>query len=355
MIKLKPEDRIRVVKWLSELREFEAEANRRRLLELAGLDAVAAQIDVSGAPLMAAASVVDFLARYGRPNPDAEALGLLLNLICSFVSAERQQEIAAVLRAYSMTTPVAPSPPAEPVGARFKSETLNEKIIGQNTLRAVAFLARGLRAAKTVGLVRVEPADAGPWVGSGFLVGPDLFLTNFHVVRSAADASATTIVFDYEEDEFGRMRQTNTVKAVELLASDEGLDYSLLRLATAAGRVQGWLPLRAKPVGVGDRVNIIQHPGGQPKQVALQHNIVEYVGGNVVQYVTSTLPGSSGSPVLDDSWVAVALHHAGGTLSEPTTGNSYYRNEGVLISAILAKLSPAIAARISAIAKEAVS
>ena len=87
-----------------------------------------------------------------------------------------------------------------------------------------------------------------------------------------------------------------------------------------------------------NRVNIIQHPLGQPKQISLQNNFVQYVGGNVVQYVTSTLQGSSGSPVFNDAWEVVALHHAGGNISEPTTQQRYFRNEGTLIESILADL-----------------
>lgn len=65
---------------------------------------------------------------------------------------------------------------------------------------------------------------------------------------------------------------------------------------------------------------------------------VAYVGGNVVQYITSTLPGSSGSPVFNDSWEVVALHHAGGDIPEPTTQQRYFRNEGILVQSILADL-----------------
>jgi V8-like Glu-specific endopeptidase len=65
---------------------------------------------------------------------------------------------------------------------------------------------------------------------------------------------------------------------------------------------------------------------------------VEYIGGNVLQYVTSTNPGSSGSPVFNDEWQVVGLHHAGGQIPEPTTGRTYGRNEGILIQRILADL-----------------
>lgn len=52
------------------------------------------------------------------------------------------------------------------------------------------------------------------------------------------------------------------------------------------------------------------------------------------------MEGSSGSPVLNDAWEVVALHHAGGDISEPTTQRRYFRNEGILINKILANLPP---------------
>ena len=55
----------------------------------------------------------------------------------------------------------------------------------------------------------------------------------------------------------------------------------------------------------------------------MQNNFVEYVDELVVQYTTSTEPGSSGSPVLTDQSAVAAIHHAGGVLSEPATKRRY--------------------------------
>ncbi len=58
------------------------------------------------------------------------------------------------------------------------------------------------------------------------------------------------------------------------------------------------------------------------------------------------MKGSSGSPVFNDDWEVVALHHAGGMLLEPETKRRYFRNEGILISAILDDLPEAIKERL---------
>jgi len=335
---LDPSDRLKVVRWLSELPEFETERNRRQLLSLAGLGDVAPQVDLSGAPLIAGSTLVDFLLKYGRPTTEAEALGLLLNVVASLVGVERHADISLLLEQYGMMRPIAVSPPTGPPrSAGLPAGALTEKIIGQNTLRPIAFLARGLRAARGVAFVEVNEGRHG-WTGTGFLVGPDLLLTNHHVIGSDREAAAASATFGYELDERGRLSPTERVAVTELLGADEKADCALVRLRPRTAAEQHWLTLSDNPVAEGDRVNIIQHPAGQPKQVALQNNLVEYADGDVIQYLTSTLPGSSGSPVLDDNWEVVAIHHSGGLLTEPATDASFYRNEGISVRALRAAL-----------------
>ena len=60
----------------------------------------------------------------------------------------------------------------------------------------------------------------------------------------------------------------------------------------------------------GDFVTIVQHPGGQKKRVALRDNRIVDVFDAFLHYAADTEPGSSGSPVFNDQWELVALHHA---------------------------------------------
>ena len=107
---------------------------------------------------------------------------------------------------------------------------------------------------------------------------------------------------------------------------------------------QGKRPCTVTPpqraLSVGDRVLIIQHPSGGPKQIGLYHNTVAYVGPNRLQYLTDTMPGSSGSPVFDNDWSLVGVHHSGGHLRDPGTNNTHYRNEGIPLARLLAGLNP---------------
>ncbi len=61
----------------------------------------------------------------------------------------------------------------------------------------------------------------------------------------------------------------------------------------------------------GEYVNIVQHPNGEPKQVALRENQIVDLMENFLHYKTDTAPGSSGTPVFNDEWELVALHHSG--------------------------------------------
>jgi V8-like Glu-specific endopeptidase len=336
VIDVVPDDRRKLVLLLRDVPELATESSRRTLLGLAGLEAVAPSIDVSGSPFEAVATIVLHLNSYGRTPAGPHALGLFLNLVKELVGPDRRRVLDDVLHRYQLMVPAAETPPVDtwhgPAG------DIAEKIINSNTLRPIAFLAGAVAAARAVAYLEAGPAGQR-WSGSGFLVGPDLLLTNNHVLPTAELLPDAVFRFNYQDDVRGRAEPTHDFRAAaDVFATSRELDYTLVRLDGRPGDEWGFLPLRQAPVAVGDRVNIIQHPGGQPKQIALRDNVVEYVGGGVAQYVTSTLPGSSGSPVLTDTWEVCALHHAGGVLREPTTARMFFRNEGVMIEEILRDL-----------------
>ena len=65
--------------------------------------------------------------------------------------------------------------------------------------------------------------------------------------------------------------------------------------------------------------------------------MVTYSNERVVQYLTDTLKGSSGSPVFNSAWQVVALHHSGGESKEqePSLRFGKYRNEGININRVI--------------------
>lgn len=339
MIDWELEDRKQLITLLRDLPELATERSRLRILEEAGLKQLVPAMDLSGAPFVAVSEIISYLSSYGRLTHENETLGLFLNTMKGFVGIQQQDFLDKLLIKYDMMTPIATLPGLDQWKGKETGANVLEKIIGENTLRPIAFLQRGLEVARSVAYIDVQ--DGGKrWSGTGFLVAKDLLLTNNHVLPSA-DVSANSVFrFNYEDDFQGKAQPVEEyrAKAKGIFQTNEALDYTLVQLEGEPGEKWGGLPLKPSNIRPKERVNIIQHPAGRPKEISLQNNFVEYIGGNVMQYVTSTLNGSSGSPVLTDGWEVVAIHHAGGNIPEPTTDKSYFRNEGILIGRILADL-----------------
>lgn len=64
----------------------------------------------------------------------------------------------------------------------------------------------------------------------------------------------------------------------------------------------------------GEPVNIIQHPKGKRKEIVLSNNRVRKISRNFLYYDADADFSSSGSPVLNQQWQLVGLHHAAVTV-----------------------------------------
>lgn len=207
------------------------------------------------------------------------------------------------------------------------------------------FIRGAANSARAVALVRTR---AG--VGTGFLIGSSTLITNNHVftgtqeiLASAADADGATAVFNYEQDSNGKFEQEDVyaLRPTSLFHASTTLDYAICGVERTPGQTWGEITLpEASDFAPGDDVYIIQHPRGAPKQVAASGNQITFVDDPIIQYTTDTLRGSSGSPVFDFRWRLIAIHHANKEVADDS-GNPYFRNEGILISAISRDLAKA--------------
>ena len=200
----------------------------------------------------------------------------------------------------------------------------------------------------TVAARAVARVSTSIGAGTGFMIKPDLLMTNNHVfvgtdkrTATAGDADAL-VLFNYEQDMNGKLAPTKQYKTdpERFFTANLDLDYAVVAVEGNPGAEWGTLDLPAPDisVSVGDDVFIIEHPNGGPKQIAMAGNEVAYVDDKVIQYTTDTLPGASGAPVFDWTWRLIAVHHAGGSIVEPASGKVYYRNEGIRITAIASQL-----------------
>jgi V8-like Glu-specific endopeptidase len=206
-----------------------------------------------------------------------------------------------------------------------------EKVIGLNTLLRIAWLSRGLELAAPVCRI-VAPAGNG----SGFLIANDLLLTNHHVLPDEPSAAASTAEFNYQVNWAGDLEPVRryTLDSAHFRTS-EALDYTIVRVKESPGDLFGFVdPTKRGQPTVNDFVSIIQHPQGGTKQICFTDNKVSAVFGDLVQYSTDTEPGSSGSPVFNQAWEIVGLHHRGGGLAGPD-GKKYFTNEGIQIASVM--------------------
>jgi V8-like Glu-specific endopeptidase len=221
---------------------------------------------------------------------------------------------------------------------------LEQLVSGKPSFVHVSHLAIGLARSRAV--AKLVRADGG--TGTGFLIEGDRLITNHHVLPDIASAAAASAIFNFQKateghDEASEVAGLEPARYFHTSAAD---DFTVV--GVASGAVSRWGQIELERIGAarGDLVNIIQHPGGGPKQVGLSFDVVAFVGDGRLQYLTDTLPGSSGAPVFDRNWNLVALHHSGGWLMEPGSVDKrvYYRNQGILIERILDQLEALSAA-----------
>jgi len=238
-----------------------------------------------------------------------------------------------------------------------------ERILGNNDLLSTNYLVEGLRCSRAVCRIHVRLGSGmTEGYGTGFLISPNLIMTNHHVLPKADSHALYSLAeFDYEDDADFLPKATRvfTLDPKRFFYADETLDFAIVAVSPVdrrGGPLSDYPHLRLEPRSgkalSGERVSLIQHPGGATKRVALRNNRIVGLSGPFIHYETDTQKGSSGSPVFNDQWQVVALHHASvpardedgnvlrrdGGIWRQAMGEEVIRwiaNEGVRVSAIL--------------------
>jgi endonuclease G len=207
-----------------------------------------------------------------------------------------------------------------------------ESRINRDDTVSYSFLQAGLKSTSGVARLRVpgynngtllNTTDGDPviYLATGWLAAPDLVVTNYHVIGAIEPAKPepspsdlklqalnTKVEFDYDFYD----AQATPRDVISLDAYDKDLDYALLRLSKPLDRA----PLRILNMrqeflpSAYVAVNVIQHPFGGPKRVALRNNLIYDCSFPKLRYFAGTALGSSGAPVFNDNWQVIALHRA---------------------------------------------
>jgi V8-like Glu-specific endopeptidase len=207
----------------------------------------------------------------------------------------------------------------------------------------IATLERLVKLAPAVCRFVVDVHGDGMY-GTGFRIGPDLLLTNWHVLHNSATgerATAATAEFGYEDDGHGGALAATVIPCdVASIVTDKTDDWAVIRAKQPL--LDDWpivkLSEAVEPVA-NEPAYIIQHPAGDRKRLGFVRNQISGIDDRVLHYLTDTQQGSSGSPVFNRDGGLIGLHHAGGTPQEVVGKAPMIKNEGIRIPRVVAGLS----------------
>ncbi|MET4315552.1 serine protease [Bradyrhizobium sp. CW1] len=203
-----------------------------------------------------------------------------------------------------------------------------------NYAPANAWLTELAKAFHWVG--RIEGAESGASLGTGFLVGDDLLFTNYHVLYGTAppglsEPARIRARFDLIGGSAGRPADlADDWLLVESPPggrewggagdpSSEQLDFVLLRLREPVGRdrilnqLRGHAPLASSTSAASQfsPLIVLQHPAGANLQVCLGAFDRPNESRTRLFHTATTQHGSSGSPCLSMDLKVVGLHNGG--------------------------------------------
>lgn len=326
--------------------------------------------------------MIDGLQKLGRLNKHGGARPLIVVVDNALQHVPASGDIAETLNSLKRTLAEFYGDEAQPTPTPLPPGEEEALIFGpqRDTRLPFAFVEGARTVARSIARLAAPrifngQQQDGLGFGTGWLIAPGLLITNHHVIecRSADESSATPTDFRLQAEQvmarFDFYREQDLIaeprlecRGAHLLASNEQLDYALLELIEA-DKIADREPLilaQGQPVLTrGNRLNIVQHPGGGALQYAIRNNFFVQMGStnDFIRYQTDTEPGASGSPVCDDDWQVLALHHASTPVSQAQVPQEVIDglpvmttilNEAIAIHSILADLPQPIRQRIVA-------
>jgi hypothetical protein len=164
-VQLSQPDFQRLTRIVQNLPDFANVRDRRRLVAgaLEGVpqaDVILARLDLDGAAMGISVEVVRFLSQFGQVAYGKEALSVFLNYIQPFTGDEDSDFILELFQKYPLDVPATPDRLIDRWRGTSSVVDVQEKIIGENTLRDIYILNLALEASKAVVHLRL-PKSAG--------------------------------------------------------------------------------------------------------------------------------------------------------------------------------------------------
>jgi endonuclease G, mitochondrial len=217
-----------------------------------------------------------------------------------------------------------------------------ERAIGENDSVYSNFVELIAHAKQKVGRIVTKSASRITGYATGFMVSESLMLTNWHVFKNEEDVEDSEVEFFYELDIFGRSGTPVIFKlnSKDFFYSNKELDYCFIAVnpVDVTGKIEltsiGYIYLDPTIGKLGDEgkeeLNIVHHPDGDYKQLSIRENLFIKIMEKTLWYESDTAQGSSGSPVFNDQWQLVALHHMGVPSMSPDGQHYLDKNKKII-------------------------
>ncbi|MEM6633218.1 MAG: trypsin-like peptidase domain-containing protein [Bacteroidota bacterium] len=261
-------------------------------------------------------------------------------------------------------------------GEVMNREGLESMVRSSQHVSMDTFSERTQLAERTVCSIRIKKTSGSTELGTGFLIGPDLIMSNYHVFDILLDNPQSidniTCVFDYKKTFEGLkvglhptdpivfsssfVDMSECAKDLNSTWPADKLDYVIVRLEKEIGRMpfginetgtdmgmvnpqfqspmRSWIKILPNSLPLQPNSSFLfvaQHPDGKP----MKFNVGQVIGVNAqnmrIRYNTNTEGGSSGSPCFNEKLELIALHNCG----DPTRPNAPTYNQGIPIPRIL--------------------
>jgi Trypsin-like peptidase domain len=333
---------------------------------------------IRGSRLAVAAVYDEIAARTGQDLPDFKTVALGLDdpvqafsralmsaattdppwhgAFLAELAAQGLMDPAALARNAVASNPVTLLPQNDD-GSKLDPQAFTAAMIG--VLEVADLLSAFSLAARRLCLIRAAGKQ-----GTGFLIGPQTVLTNWHVMSElidrgtgkAIDGSAAKISVSFETltDNKGRSCPVadewlvgfsplakDAADPLPQAVSPDGtfLDYCAIRLLGAPGRERGWYDL-SQTGSLNQKTDaffVFQHPAGVAQRAGVARDTVLDANKDFLRHQVWTASGSSGGLCLDHKLRPIALHHA--AVSHPTELDENGKprldyNRAILLSAI---------------------
>jgi hypothetical protein len=262
---------------------------------------------------------------------------------------------------------------SQEIGRSIATQSELEKIVRDSSIFTGMGDFRNKFGVLEAAVCAIESPQAG---GTGFLVGCDLVLTNYHVIKRIHEKLVSPKDMQCRFDYLGSADNSGVKPGRVVKLADENwlvhyrpysladitgqgkwkpkeLDYALLRLKEPVGNQprttqntvpRGWISLDHTTPQIEAKATLllVQHPRDidvkteirvLPMQLAIG-SVLGFEGDGLrIRHDTRTLPGSSGAPCCNANLQLVALHHAGDPKDLPGFRGQY--NQAIPIGLII--------------------